>query len=60
VIGADVASAGVQGRTIHLLADAKLGSLYAVAIDIRGGRVAPVDSEAAFAAGIHHIRGLKP
>jgi 2-dehydro-3-deoxygalactonokinase len=58
LIGSDVASAGVQGRTIHLLADATLGPLYAVAIQLLGGRVALVDSEAAFAAGIHHIRGL--
>jgi 2-dehydro-3-deoxygalactonokinase len=59
LIGSDVASAGVQDRTIHLLADANLERLYAVAIRILGGRVAPVDSEAAFAAGIHHIRRLK-
>jgi 2-dehydro-3-deoxygalactonokinase len=59
LIGSDVRSAGVRDRTIHLLAEAKLGPLYAAAIHILGGRVATVDSEAAFAAGIHHIRGLK-
>lgn len=58
LIGADVASQPLRGCTVHLLAGAQLASLYAAAIQMQGGAVARVDSEAAFAAGIHHIRAL--
>lgn len=58
LIGADVRARGVAGRTIHVLADARLGALYAAAIAACGGRAEPVDSDRAFLAGIHRIRSL--
>jgi 2-dehydro-3-deoxygalactonokinase len=50
LIGADCA-ARAAGRIVHLLADEKLGPLYARAIEQCGGAVVMVDSHAAFAAG---------
>lgn len=58
LIGTDVAAQGVSGRTVHLLADPTLGALYASAIRQRGGHSIPIDGHAAFAAGIHAIKGL--
>lgn len=59
LIGSDVMSAKVAGRTIHLLADARLGPLYGAAIQLLGGHAIPVESEKAFVAGIHHIWGAR-
>lgn len=56
VIGTDVGAQAVAGRTIHLLADPALGSLYSAAIEQHGGSPVLLDSHLAFAAGIHMIR----
>lgn len=60
LIGADVAArlADREGGTVHVLADPALGALYARAITLSGGAAAPVDSHAAFVAGITRIRSL--
>jgi 2-dehydro-3-deoxygalactonokinase len=57
LIGADVAPRVADG-TIHILADAGLGTLYAAAIETLGGTSRIVPSEAAFVAGITRIREL--
>ncbi len=54
LIGADCA-ANAAGRVIYLLADDRLGALYARAIELCGGEVVRIDSHAAFAAGAIHI-----
>jgi 2-dehydro-3-deoxygalactonokinase len=54
LIGADCA-AHAAGRAVHLLADEKLGPLYARAIEQCGGTVVMIDSHAAFAAGANRI-----
>ena len=57
LIGADVgARDDIAGRDIHLLATGDLATLYTAAIADRGGRAVPIDSHAAFVAGIHAIR----
>jgi 2-dehydro-3-deoxygalactonokinase len=53
LIGSDVREQALApGREVHLLADPVLGALYAAAIDAAGARAVPVDSHAAFIAGI--------
>ena len=46
------------GETVHVLADPALGALYAAAIGRVGGAAVPVDSQAAFVAGITRIEGM--
>lgn len=58
LIGADVVARDVAGRTVHILSDPDLGALYATAIAQFGGVAAAVDGQAAFVAGIHHIRSM--
>lgn len=55
LIGADVGSQVLDGREVHLLATGALADLYAVAIAAAGARSTPIDSQAAFAAGIHRL-----
>ncbi|MBR0552821.1 2-dehydro-3-deoxygalactonokinase [Stakelama marina] len=56
LIGADIGSRGdLAGRCVHLLATGSLATLYASAIEWRGGTSVAIDSHAAFAAGIHKI-----
>ena len=55
LIGSDVREQALAGQAVHVLADPGLGSLYAAAIDMAGGQVVVVDSEAAFIAGITAI-----
>jgi len=54
LIGADVGTQ-VEGQAVHLLATGTLADLYAAAIADAGGTATPLDSHAAFAAGIHQI-----
>ncbi|WP_380781972.1 2-dehydro-3-deoxygalactonokinase [Sphingomonas sp. R86520] len=58
LIGADTAARITAGATVHILADAALGALYASAIDALGGRSHHIDSQAAFVAGITRIQDL--
>lgn len=60
LIGADVAArlAEFCHDTVHLLADPKLGALYAQAIEAEGRDATLVDSHAAFVAGIIRIGAL--
>lgn len=56
LIGHDVGGEGLApGDPLHILADAHLGGLYASAVTIAGGIPIPVDSHAAFVAGISRI-----
>lgn len=56
LIGNDVREQKLdRGQCVHLLADPSLGSLYAAAIASGGARAEPVDSHAAFVAGITAI-----
>jgi len=56
LIGSDVREQALApGQAVHVLADPALGSLYATAIGLAGGRAEPVDSQAAFVAGITAI-----
>ncbi|GAA4774337.1 2-dehydro-3-deoxygalactonokinase [Stakelama sediminis] len=56
LIGSDVREQALEpGSCVHILADPALGCLYAAAIDQLGGRSVPIDSHAAFVAGITHI-----
>ncbi|WP_375270629.1 2-dehydro-3-deoxygalactonokinase [Sphingomonas sp.] len=56
LIGADVgARDDVAGRDVYLLASGGLADLYASAIAFVGARAVPVDSDAAFLAGMHAI-----
>ena len=56
LIGSDVREQGLgPSDTVHLLAAGDLATLYATAIEMTGARVVPVDSEAAFVAGITAI-----
>jgi 2-dehydro-3-deoxygalactonokinase len=59
LIGADVAAQVHSGDTVHILADAALGALYASAIETLGGTATLVDSHAAFVAGIAAIQELR-
>lgn len=54
LIGADVAARLENSGhdTVHILADAALGGLYAAAVEAHGRRAHIVDSHAAFVAGI--------
>ena len=59
LIGADVGARAIaQAGVVQLVADEKLGALYAAAIDEVGGRSVVIDSDTAFVAGIHRIRSL--
>ena len=58
LIGADTAARIEPGTTVHILADAALGALYASAIDALGGTSHHIDSQAAFVAGITRIQDL--
>lgn len=60
LIGSDVLAQVGDGETVHVLADAALGALYAAAITQVGGTSVAVDSHAAFVAGITRIRELQP
>jgi 2-dehydro-3-deoxygalactonokinase len=56
LIGADVGSRDdLAGRDVQLLAGGTLANLYAAAITHAGGRPVTLDSERAFAAGIHRL-----
>ena len=56
LIGHDVREQALaSGQAVHVLADPALGGLYAAAIELTGGRPVPVDSQAAFVAGITAI-----
>jgi 2-dehydro-3-deoxygalactonokinase len=56
LIGTDARARLREGATdVYLLADEALGALYAVAIEMAGGRALRVDSQAAFVAGINHL-----
>ncbi len=56
LIGADVREQALAGgETVHVLAEAALGALYATAIEVVGGRVVMVDGGGAFVAGINAI-----
>jgi len=56
LIGNDVREQALApGQAVHVLADPALGGLYAAAIELTGGRAVPVDSQAAFVAGITAI-----
>ena len=56
LIGHDVGGEPrVPGRAVYLVADAPLAGLYATAVELAGGVAHPVDSQAAFVAGITQI-----
>ena len=56
LIGSDVgAQDDLAANPIHLIGSGSLADLYDSAITICGGQTVRVDSDAAFAAGIHHI-----
>jgi 2-dehydro-3-deoxygalactonokinase len=59
LIGSDVAArlSGWRPDTVHILADAGLGGLYAAAIEAHGVETHLVDSHAAFVAGAVAIAG---
>jgi len=57
LIGNDISACeGLSGQTVHLLGSGSLGDLYGVAIGRLGGTVMPIDSHAAFTAGIQLLR----
>ncbi|BCA62487.1 hypothetical protein HMP09_1721 [Sphingomonas sp. HMP9] len=58
LIGADTAARIGHGATVHILADAALGALYASAIDALSGTAHHIDSQVAFVAGITRIQDL--
>lgn len=58
LIGGDVAARIGGGRDVHLVADGDLATLYATAIETLGGHALVSGCEAAFIAGITHIRKL--
>lgn len=58
LIGADVAAAGVEGRDAYILSDETLGDLYTAAVTALGGTPHPVDTLAAFVAGMALIWSL--
>jgi len=55
LIGSDVGSRDLAGRQVALLASGDLAQLYRAAIEFAGAQVLSIDSNAAFAAGIHAI-----
>lgn len=56
LIGADVgARSNLAGKDLYLLANGALATLYTEAATRLGANVIPIDSHAAFAAGIHQI-----
>ena len=60
LIGTDVRAQVSAGDDVHVLADAALGTLYAAAIRQVGGTAVPVDSHAAFVAGMTRLWELLP
>lgn len=58
LIGADVGSADVAGREVHILSDETLGGLYKAAIAELGGAAHLVDTVTAFVAGMTLIRRM--
>jgi 2-dehydro-3-deoxygalactonokinase len=60
LIGTDVLEQELEpGRSVHILADAALGSLYAAAVAAAGAHPVTIDSHAAFAAGITAIWSIR-
>ncbi|WP_420606610.1 2-dehydro-3-deoxygalactonokinase [Novosphingopyxis sp.] len=60
LIGSDVgARDDLAAAPVHLLGSGPLAELYESAIAICGGQTVRLDGNAAFAAGIHHIRELR-
>lgn len=55
LVGSDVRAQARAGDTVHVLADEKLGALYACALEAIGAQAVAVDSHAAFLAGITRI-----
>jgi 2-dehydro-3-deoxygalactonokinase len=60
LIGADVRAQVGAGETVYLLADPDLGALYAAALAEVGAAAVPVDSHAAFVAGITRLWEMQP
>jgi len=58
LIGADTAARIEPGATVHILAEAALGALYAEAIGALSGTAHIIDSQTAFVAGITRIQDL--
>lgn len=58
LIGADVAARPIAGTQVYIIADEQLGALYGAAVEELGGTPIPVDSHAAFAAGMAAIWSL--
>lgn len=58
LIGADVASAHLEGRDAYILSDDTLGALYAAAVTELGGTPHAVDTLTAFVAGMNLIWSL--
>lgn len=58
LIGADVRAHVPPGQAVHILAEPRLGPLYAHAIGLVGASAQLVDSEAAFVAGMMELRNL--
>lgn len=58
IIGSDVAARVECGRTIELVADGDLATLYASAIETVGGKVRITPCETAFVAGMTRIQEL--
>ena len=53
LIGTDVREQGLtSGETVYLLANGDLAALYTTAIEASGARIAVIDSERAFVAGV--------
>ncbi|WP_136162095.1 2-dehydro-3-deoxygalactonokinase [Sphingomonas flavalba] len=57
LIGAEIAGElGDAAGTVYIIADDRLGALYAEAIGLLGGAAVRVDSHTAFVAGIHALQ----
>ncbi|WP_343525725.1 2-dehydro-3-deoxygalactonokinase [Sphingomonas sp.] len=57
LIGSDIGAVpDIDGRPVHLLSSGLLADLYAIGIEMRGGSVVALDSQAAFLAGLHAFR----
>ena len=55
LLGSDVGARDIAGRVVTLLADGELAILYRAAIEIAGGIAHTIDSNTAYAVGIHAI-----
>ena len=61
LIGTDVASQpSLADGTVHLIADALLGELYAKTIEQLGGHAITIPSRDAFVAGMTTLKDLLP